>query len=953
MKYLKILILALWVSLRLNAQNQHEPQNWQIIKTPFANVIFNDGQKKDAEKIINTIDYIQKNNHTSIGHHFHTIDIVLRSNTATSNGFVTVSPFRSEFFNTSPQTFNNLGTTDWLSTLAIHEYRHVQQFLNHKKGITNYLYYLFGESGWGLGNVLAIPDWYFEGDAVTMETSLTNSGRGRLPKFSALQRAILLENKIYSYQKIRNQSYKDLLPNHYSTGYQMLNFYRNHYKGEKLKEIASKAAAFKFPFYSFSHQLKKQSGLKSKELYQKTITENKRRWQSLRKNLKTTHYTALTKNNNKVKTYAYPQIDETGNVIALKNTFDEIPTFYKIDDKGQETKIIPALIQIDNYFEYQNQQILSTGISYHPRYNNTDYNSIFIYDLKTKINKQITYKKRYFSPSFNTDNTKIITVEKNKNKSYIVILNASNGTPIQTLMFEGHIARPKFIDDTHFVFIQQKNHELAIFKSDLQKNIIQLTPYTHHSIDNIQIANQQVIYSASFNGIDNIYQSPLKGTKIIKQLTNTHIGAYQPCTKNNKIYFTEITKNGNQILYTDIKPTDFKLTDNVDIDWNNKQTIALEGGVILNKIPEKTYKSTPYSSSIFNDLKFHDWSYGFTNSIVFGNITATNLLNDFSLFGKTTYYLNENNSFSLSTVASYKKWFPVLNLGVNYTQRSFNTSFINTNGNILQGEVSYYQAIISPSISIPLAQVKGNYNYKLNANLGYNIYHNSQPQFVEKNSGEKYEVETLEPFYQALSSNFSYSSLRRMATQHIHPQGGFISNFNFLKIMNGSIDGHTFSTNHTLFLPGFFKSHNSFIELAYRSNNTINNNNYFNLTPDSFVYARGYLVQATQSATRVSLNYQLPLLYPDFGIYGITYFKRIRAHLFADLSYVKHLKNNLNTLAKKQNSVGFEIIFDNTFLNIRQTEVGLGYRGSFILNADGTTPKNSYVHGLFLNTTLF
>ena len=43
----------------------------------------------------------------------------------------------------------------------------------------------------------SIPDWFFEGDAITMETALTKGGRGRIPAFAMNIRAFSIENTKY------------------------------------------------------------------------------------------------------------------------------------------------------------------------------------------------------------------------------------------------------------------------------------------------------------------------------------------------------------------------------------------------------------------------------------------------------------------------------------------------------------------------------------------------------------------------------------------------------------------------------------------------------------------------------------------------------------------------------------------------------------------------------------
>jgi hypothetical protein len=90
---------------------------------------------------------------------------------------------------------------------------------------------------------------------------------------------------------------------------------------------------------------------------------------------------------------------------------------------------------------------------------------------------------------------------------------------------------------------------------------------------------------------------------------------------------------------------------------------------------------------------------------------------------------------------------------------------------------------------------------------------------------------------------------------------------------------------------------------------------------DIFQYARGFELAPNDEYFRFSAEYSLVLSYPDMGFWGITYFKRVSANFFYDYGQSSFIKNNLNT---NYQSVGMEIIFENTVLNL--LPMGLGVR---------------------------
>ena len=145
--------------------------------------------------------------------------------------------------------------------LAIHEYRHVQQYNNFCVGLSRAFYILFGQDGLALANSLAVPNWFFEGDAVYQETLVSQQGRGRLPLFLTGFEALWVSEKNYSWMKLRNGSYRDYTPDYYPSGYMLVAYGRDEYGSGFLGRTAVEAAAFKGLFYPLQKSIHRNAGI--------------------------------------------------------------------------------------------------------------------------------------------------------------------------------------------------------------------------------------------------------------------------------------------------------------------------------------------------------------------------------------------------------------------------------------------------------------------------------------------------------------------------------------------------------------------------------------------------------------------------------------------------------------------------------------------------------------------
>ena len=161
-------------------QQNPSAMEWSKIDTEHFEIIFPKGIEKQAQRVSHLLETAYPLVSRSLEVYPKKISLILQNQSTVSNGFVTLAPRRSEWY-TTPAMDPELTNTEWLKTLAVHEFRHVVQFQKTRQGFNRVLEIWLGEIGQALGIGLTLPPWFLEGDAVGIETALTKGGRGRLP----------------------------------------------------------------------------------------------------------------------------------------------------------------------------------------------------------------------------------------------------------------------------------------------------------------------------------------------------------------------------------------------------------------------------------------------------------------------------------------------------------------------------------------------------------------------------------------------------------------------------------------------------------------------------------------------------------------------------------------------------------------------------------------------------
>ncbi|MEL6123675.1 MAG: hypothetical protein AAFR14_08120, partial [Bacteroidota bacterium] len=389
--------------------NNPTGQKWSQISNERVQVVFPRGQEESGLRVASLVDRLWHFDTLTIGKRTDKVSIFLQGERVLSNGLVTVGPFRSEFYQTPSQFANS---TEYIDLLTIHEYRHVQQFSNATQGITKLVKNTLGSWGWGGMMALALPRWYFEGDATIAETAFSRSGRGRLPSFSMQYYAWYDAGIKYGFEKTSARSLKDYTPDWYPLGYEMLTYGRRHHGPMLWHRVATDAVNYRGLFYPFYRGIKRYTGLSIHELYKNTMEDGLDRWAQMTANAE--EYTRVSPPATAtVSDYTTPT-PWYKSLVVSRRSFDEIAAYYRIDPDGSMSKLIEHGILTDQEFgtlSIVGNKMCWAELGFDPRWRFRQSSDVFVYNFIKDSKERITSKERYFSPVFSPDARTIAVVE--------------------------------------------------------------------------------------------------------------------------------------------------------------------------------------------------------------------------------------------------------------------------------------------------------------------------------------------------------------------------------------------------------------------------------------------------------------------------------------------------------------------------------------------------------------
>jgi len=877
---------------------------WRQMNSENFKLIYPQQFESKAQQFINLLEYSRKYTPTSLYAKVPRMPVVLHAQDITANAFSVWAPRRLELYTAPPQ---NSYAQPWMEQLAIHEFRHSAQLSAMNTGLTKLLGYALGEQAAAGVLGLYLPFWFIEGDAVTTETALSKSGRGRVPSFGMELRAQLLEKGNYSYDKAVNGSYKNYIPDYYMLGYEMVAHARE-IKSDK--DVWAKTLRFvgRNPYlpWAFDRGLKKSLGMNKENLYVNTMQDLKEKWGSNDVVIKDEKILSPEKRN--FTRYKFPHYVNDSTLIAERTTIDDIDRFVLIHRNGKEMNIVtPGMFSSDNIslsgsdhtgvmgnnkpgsitadnLDLQTNRLYWTEKQIDPRWQNRSFSVIKCADLKTGKWITLTHKSRYFSPTASPDGTLLAAAEVSESNRYsIVLLNSHTGELKKRVISsdEDFYITPSWSQDAKSIFCVIMNEQgKKMVKIDINTgDAVTLIKPSFYEISSPYALGPYLFFNAAYTGIDNIFALNTDNGKIF-QVTNARFGAVdiEPSPDKKHLVYSDYNSMGYRIAEIPYSPEswkEYKYMPESQPEGLYSKLITKQEGAIVNDTtgPKVKYESEPYHK-LAHAFNFHSWSPFYFNSSNYNYGSGISLLSQdvlSNMFVTLNQQFRDVNGFARTSASvSYQALFPVFDFSVEKGKNIGAYSIRDQNNNITTHTYNYGETDFTGAINIPLKFTSGPTNFGLQPQIKTTIK-DMTPELSSTPKQLKGTMATLE--YQLYG--FVY---RKYGMRDLNPRWGLVNNIvygstPFIGIQSGTI----LAIEETLYLPGVLHHDGFRIYMGYqdrkRSLGSFDN---------VILFPRGNPTPYPDNETSLSFNYSLPLLYPDLSIGPFAYIKRIKGNFFYD-----------------------------------------------------------------------
>lgn len=949
--YTALFLCALGVAPKARAQyytwgSDPTGLKWSTIRTPDVRMIYPDTVSGVARRTLFYIRTVQPDISYGFRHGPMRIPFVMHPENFQSNGLVMYLPKRVEFL-TSPAIDGY--SMPWYKQLVAHEYRHAVQYNNLNRGVIRALSYILGQQGSTIG-LLCMPIWAMEGDAVMSETAMSSFGRGLQPSFSMGYRAMGRVGRDYKGRRDRRNidkwfcgSYRDYIPDHYELGYQICSYAYARYDENVWDRVAWFGSRNPYMLATTRIALEKYYGTNVRELFRETFDALERHWDSLpRTGDSAAPLVAMPEGNYTTYQWPLPLSDTT--VLVLKTDYDRPSRFVRLDTRtGAEEPVCytglvstrPAMYGGRVWWtEYRRSKLFEQRV-----------NSQLCYmDLERGTARTFVGRRNALYPT--PAPGELAWVEYNPDGTYTVVVQRDGqperrfGTPRHT---EIHGLAWDDVTLAYYVIVTD-DAGMWLGRID-DEGVFPLTEGAYITLSNLRAGGGKLYYGSIASGRDEAHCYDLMARREYR-ITTSAFGSFSPAPWHDAadgegVLLTTYDRRGYRVAAQRVADSTLvpvapsKLPLNVvnperkRWDVVNLDTVRFTGADSLRQ--SGTFRARRYRK-VPNLVNVHSWmpvAFNPFDAVDEHNINlnlgvtllSQNLLSNTEAYASYGWNRNEGSLFNLGV-----RYFGLgvhLDLDASYGGNQLFYSLVSydpqTGDPIYQKRPSpdkYYS--IGLAATLPLYFQRGYHTRQLSVSAGWN-YSNGMVANLDKIEWDRGQISNIQRIgfrkgLHKLSFGLGYSDQVRMAHRDIAPRWGYtlstLYTFNPANVHFSDL----ISFFGQAYLPGLAAHNSQKVAATYQT--SVGGYKFpAGYAPLSYkstrLIPRGFSSAdiVSNNYTAVSLDYQLPVWYPEGGIGSVLYFKRIRLNAGGDYAQFRRPAGK-GMDWRRIWSVGGDIVFD-------------------------------------------
>jgi hypothetical protein len=867
---------------------------WKKIDTPNFEVVFPAELEADGQRVANTLEHLYAPVAKTLHVEPKRTTVILANQTTVANGFVTLAPRMSQW-NSTPPADGLIGTGEWFNLLAVHEFRHVAQFDKTNSGFVRALGTVFGEVGTMLGGFLAMPTWWWEGDAVGIETALSLSGRGRQPSFDLFIRTRLLSDVEQSYATASLGTYNDIPATPYDLGYLLTSYVKLQYGADAWSRIVQRAARDAYRPLAFTSAVRAVTGRDASTLHREAMAWYRERWEAQLEGLRFTEARQLTPAQPSTWTsYFYPQYTADGAIVAQKFALDAPQSFVRIRADGREEHLQELFPTLQTPVRVGGSLLAWTETRPDRRWGQRDYSVVRTLGLTDGRARTLTRHSKLFNPAPSPDGRRIAAVEYTPaREASIVVLDARSGQELR------RYASPDndFIsglswsaDGRRLAFTRQGMNGKAITLLDPESGAFRdVLPHSFEDVDRPVVHGRYLYHNSAYSGIDNIYAVDLEtGTRY--QVTSRRFGAFDPAVSadGRRLLFSDYTVRGHAIAEMQLDPQSWTPLAQIE-DRSLRLYDALaeqeSGGDVLGTVPNHRYEVKDYRQ-LGNLFELHSWALLPGDDGWSVELLSNNKMNTMAARLGYGFHPNERTS-AIEAAITYGGWYPLLDLQASTGSRS--TRVERSDGPAARDR--WRETSIGGGVRLPWNLSRGPAIQALQLGI-----HASRTEVREREHADAFENGNGVFFPVTYSLDISRFSGFILAGAMVGRVQSLTASYRHTPF-DGDYEGAALALQGQLALAGIRKTHGLVLRGGFEEQRAENYR-----FESVLRFPRGHAYSFQDRFAKASVDYVFPVANPDFNLGEWLHVPRLKSSLFYD-----HAEGRSDGTVRQFRSAGVEL----------------------------------------------